>query len=35
VWNAEEGYNLAMFSSGRFQVKGENIGLGCSAYKRG
>ena len=35
MWNAEEGYNLIMFISDRFQVKGGNIGLGCGASKRG
>jgi hypothetical protein len=35
VWNAEEGYNLTMFRSGRFQVKIGNIGLGCGASKSG
>jgi hypothetical protein len=33
MWNAEEGYNLTMFRSGRFQVKIGNIGLGCGASK--
>ena len=35
MWYFEEGYNLTMIRSGRFQVKGGNIGLGCGASNRG